>query len=112
MALHDGETFSDQTVALDGNDYRNCTFTNCEIIFNGTAGVSLHGISFNDCRWTFDGPAGLTINFMTALYQAGVTDLIDQTFANIRRGSFLQSDTPPTGSRFLPYMRYFHNTPD
>jgi hypothetical protein len=33
------------------------------------------------------GPAGLTINVMTALYQAGVTDLIDQTFENIRRGT-------------------------
>jgi hypothetical protein len=37
-----------------------------------------------DSRWTFEGPAGLIVNFMTALYQAGFTDLIDQTFDNIR----------------------------
>ena len=86
MAQHQGETFTNETVVLDGNDYLNCTFTNCEIVFRGTASVSLHGINFNDCRWTFDGPAGLTINFMTALYQAGVTELIDGTFENIRRG--------------------------
>ena len=30
---------------------------------------------------------GPTVNVMTALYQAGVTDLIDQTFENIRRGT-------------------------
>jgi hypothetical protein len=29
----------------------------------------------------------LTVNVMTALYQAGVTDLIDQILQNIRRGS-------------------------
>jgi hypothetical protein len=95
MTQHVGETFTNQTVVLDGNDYRNCTFTNCEIVFNGTASVSLNGISFNNCQWTFDGPAGLTINFMTALYQAGVTDLIDQTIDNIRRGTHRQRDAPP-----------------
>jgi hypothetical protein len=45
--------------------------------------VSPLGIAFDihvhDCRWTFEGPAGLRVNVMTALYQAGVTDLIDQT---------------------------------
>ena len=97
MALHEGATFANETVVLDGNDYRDCTFTNCELIFHGSAGVSLHGITLNDCRWTFDGPAGLTINFMTALYQAGVTDLIDQTFENIRRGSHRQPEAPPGG---------------
>ena len=95
MALHEGETFANETVVLDGNDYRNCTFTNCEIVFNGTASVSLHGINLDNCQWTFDGPAGLTINFMTALYQAGVTDLIDMTFENIRRGSHRQREEPP-----------------
>ena len=97
MAQHEGETFTNETVVLDGNEYLNCTFTDCELFFHGTAGESLHGITLNDCRWTFDGPAGLTINFMTALYQAGVTDLIDQTFENIRRGSHRQPEAPPAG---------------
>ncbi len=95
MALHQGEAFSNEMVVLDGNDYLNCTFTNCEIVFRGTASVTLNGLYLNDCRWTFDGPAGLTINFMTALYQAGVTDLIDQTFENIRRGTHRQREAPP-----------------
>ena len=97
MAQHQGAAFTNETVVLDGNDYLNCTFTNCEIIFGGKAGVSLHGISFNDCRWTFTGPAGTTINFMTALYQAGVRDMLDQTFENIRRGSHRQAEAPPEG---------------
>ncbi len=33
------------------------------------------------------GPADPTVYVMTALNRAGVTDLIDQTFDNIRRGS-------------------------
>jgi hypothetical protein len=95
MAQHQGAAFANETVVLDGNEYLNCTFTNCELIFQGTNGVLLQGIAFNDCRWTFEGPAGLTVNFMTALYQAGVTDLIDQTFENIRRGAHRQREAPP-----------------
>jgi hypothetical protein len=95
MAQHEGATFTNETVVLDGNEYRNCNFNNCHLVFNGNAPVSLHGINFNDCRWTFDGPAGLTINFMTSLYQAGLTDMIDQTLENIRRGSHRQEQAPP-----------------
>ena len=97
MAIHEGATFTNETVVLDSNVYNNCTFNNCEIIFKGTAPVSLQGINFNDCRWTFDGPAGLTIEFMTALYQAGMTVLIDGTFENIRRGVHRQQEAPPQG---------------
>ena len=97
MALHEGATFTNETVVLDGNQYVNCTFNNCEIAFNGTAAVSLNGINFNDCRWTFNGPAGLTIDFMTALYQAGMTTLIDGTIENIRRGSHAQQVAPAQG---------------
>jgi hypothetical protein len=33
------------------------------------------------------GQVGPTVNVMTALYQAGLTDLIDQTFENTRCGT-------------------------
>ena len=33
MAQHQGEAFTNETVFLDGNEYLNCTFTNCELIF-------------------------------------------------------------------------------
>jgi hypothetical protein len=95
MALHEGEAFTNERVVLDGNDYRNCTFTDCQMVFNGTAPVSLHGINFISCQWTFDGPAGLTINFMTALYQAGLKDMINQTLENIRTGSHRPQEAPP-----------------
>ena len=95
MTQHVGETFTNQSVVLDGNDYRTCTFTNCELVFRGTASVSLHEVTANDCRWTFAGAAGMTIKFMTALYQGGFSDMIDLTFENIRRGSHQQQEQPP-----------------
>ena len=86
MALHEGAAFSNETVVLDGNDYRNCTFVDCVIVFRGTAAVSLNGVTTNNCRWTFEGAAGLTVKFMTALYQGGFSEMIEMTIDNIRRG--------------------------
>ncbi len=97
MAQYQGATFTNETVVLDGNDYRNCTFTDCVIVFRGTAAVSLNGVTANNCRWTFEGAAGLTVKFMTALYQGGFSEMIDLTIENIRRGSHQQPGAPPVG---------------
>jgi hypothetical protein len=40
MAQDHGATFTNESVVLGGNDYRNCTFTNCEIVIRGTVAVS------------------------------------------------------------------------
>jgi hypothetical protein len=90
MALYQDRTFTNETVVLDGNDYRNCTFTDCVIVFRATAVVSMNGVTTNNCRWTFEGAAELTVKFMTALYQGGFSEMIDMTIDNIRRGSHQQ----------------------
>lgn len=97
MAQVQGVTFTNETVVLDGNEYLNCTFNNCELVFRGTDTVSLHGVTANNCRWTFAGAAGLTVKFMTALYQGGFSEMVDMTIDNIRRGSREQLGAPPVG---------------
>ena len=90
MVQYQGATFTNETVVLDGNDYSNCTFTDCVIVFRGTATVSLNEVTTNNCRWTFEGAAGLTVKFLTALYQGGFSEMIEMTIDNIRRGSHQQ----------------------
>ncbi len=97
MARHQGATFTNETVVLDGNEYLNCTFTNCDIVYRGTATVSLDGVTTDNCRWTFEGPAGMTVKFLTALYQGGFSEMVDMTIDNIRRGSHQQLGAPPAG---------------
>jgi hypothetical protein len=84
MAEFQNETFTNQRVELDGNAYNNCTFVNSQIVYQGTAPVTLQGVKFDNCTWTFDGAAGRTISFMTVLYRGGMAELMEQTFANIR----------------------------
>ncbi len=102
MAQHQGAAFANETVVLDGNEYLNCTFTNCEIVFNATGTVSMNGVTANNCRWTFDGAAGLTVKFLTALYQGGFSEMVEMTFDSIRRGSHEQSGAAPGGQPRCP----------
>ena len=97
MVRHQDATFTNQLVVLDGNDYVNCSFTNCELVFRGTDTVSMNGFTADNCRWTFDGAAGLTLKFLSALYHGGFSEMIDLTLENIRQGSPQQPGAPPAG---------------
>lgn len=76
--------FRDQAVLLDGNEFIECTFDRCELVFAGISPVTMHNPKMNGCGWTMTGPAALTINFMSGLYASGAHELIEQTFDNIR----------------------------
>ena|SRR5712691_1176211 len=91
----EGQTFINETVTLDGNEYLNCVFGKCRIAYGATAPAKLVNSEFDSCTWEFIGAAGLTVDFMTALYAmgGGALELIEGTFNNIRRGIKPQ---PPT----------------
>ena len=97
MVRQQDATFTNQRVVLDGNDYVNCRFTNCELVFRGTDTVSMNGVTADNCRWTFDGAAGLTLKFLSALYHGGFSEMIDLTIQNIRQGSPQQPGAPTVG---------------
>lgn len=82
------QTFQNQDVLLDGNEFTGCTFDKCRITFLGIAGHSLSDMKITNCSWHFSGPAANTVNFMTALYAQGGESktLIERTFENIRNG--------------------------
>lgn len=85
----ENKSFNDEEVRLDSNEFTNCTFTNCNMVYGGTGTVVMSGCTFNNLKWTFTDAAANTIQFMTAMYQgagAGGKQLIESTFNNIRQG--------------------------
>ena len=82
------QTFENQNVLLDGNEFVGCTFTKCHMEFAGMVVCHLDSNRFNDCTWGFIGPAGLTLSFMAAMYGDGGDSarLIENTLAQIRTG--------------------------
>ena len=82
------QTFDSQDVLLDGNEYINCTFNGCKIIFKGGQGTGLVSPTFNACDWNFSGPAGNTLAFLAMIYSRGSDGpkLVEAIFAGIRKG--------------------------
>lgn len=88
MGIHIGETYHDVTVVLDGNTYRDCIFTNCQISYSGLLPVDLKNNTFDNVDWDLSGAAGNTVSFLQAMYQSGSKDFVEQILQKIRDDSF------------------------
>jgi len=85
-----GRRFSEQEIHLDGNEFLDCNFERCTLIYSGSEPVTIGGCTFDKCNLSFIGPAKLTLSFLTSLYHGGFRDLIEATFKNIREGKHPQ----------------------
>jgi len=64
VSTHKNENFADQAVELDGSSFDHCTFEDCQLIFRGSAPVSLVECGFMECDWQFADVAALTVKFI------------------------------------------------
>lgn len=89
MAKLSGSQFQGQTVVLDGNDYADCRFENCTIVFRGETLPELKNCDFHECNFRFEDAADRTIAFMKGIYHGlgqGGRDLISATFESMKKG--------------------------
>jgi hypothetical protein len=92
---HTGQNFRQQEIHMDFNQFINCVFDGCLLIYHGYGAIHMEGCSFINVRWTFADAAANTVSFMAALYTGageGGKKLIDSTFDTIKKG-------PPSGNR-------------
>jgi hypothetical protein len=89
-----GKTFTGATEVIDGNQYNECQFHNCRLIYRGGEMPRISGCHFENCQWQFEEAAERTLIFMRQLYHGmgtGGAQLIEATLAQLR-----QPLTPPT----------------
>ena len=67
MKSHKSTRFEKQLVELDANEYHDCNFIECMMIYAGITRVVVTGCKFVDCQWQFDGAAGNTLDFLKAM---------------------------------------------
>lgn len=53
MALFADHTFTNETITLDGNHYRNCNFVGCTIVYRGGR-LPIEGGTMSYCVWHID----------------------------------------------------------
>ena len=88
----ENQTFRDQELDLDGNEFVNCKIENCTLVYRATGKVNLVGNHVSSPKFVFRDSAADTIAFLSTLYQLGLTDLIEGTFNNIRGKSVSGDD--------------------
>lgn len=83
-----GKTFSDTTEVIDGNQYVECRFENCQLVYRGGDIPTINKCHFVTCRWQFEDAAERTLVFMKELYHGmgqGGADLIEATLGALRQ---------------------------
>jgi hypothetical protein len=83
---HQNESFVDEKLELHGKSFHNCTFTNCELIFDGDRPPTFKDNRFIDTVFVFTGPATRTLYLLSNIYHAGEggKEVMEQAFADIR----------------------------
>jgi hypothetical protein len=80
-----GRTFSNETINLDDNEFYDCTFIGCRLIYAGGE-TTLAGNSYDELTtYTFSGAAANTLAILSALYADRGGKFITRLFENIRQ---------------------------
>ncbi len=82
MSVLRDKTITSQRVLLDGNEYLNCLFIDCELIYRG--GACTFQSNTRRCSWFFEGAAMNTIGILREL---GVLVKEPPDFENVVRPS-------------------------
>ncbi len=83
------QTFENERIELHGKVFRDCTFNNCELVYDGDRSPTFNNNKFIDSVFVFTGSAVRTLYFLGNIYHAGEggREVIDQTFEDIKDGS-------------------------
>ena len=83
------ESFRDERLELHGKSFSGCTFTHCQLVYDGDRSPTFSNNIFIDTQFIFTGAALRTLYFLGNMYHAGDggKEVIDRTFADIKQGA-------------------------
>lgn len=86
--IYRDQTFDGERVVLHGNFFNDCTFKNCELVYDGAPSPTFHNNQFVDSVFIFTGPALRTLYFLGNIYHAGEggEEVVEKTFSDIKAG--------------------------
>lgn len=86
MAVVKEQQIANETVILDGNQYVQCEFTQCKLVYEGGVVPRLQGCHFVRCTWALEEAARRTTLFLRGIYHSGPggRELVEQTLRQIR----------------------------
>ena len=76
--------FLDSRIELDENEFVDCKFLRCRLVYAGGTPPVLSGCSFTNTGFDFDGAATRTIAFLRGLYHGGIRPPVDGVIESIK----------------------------
>jgi hypothetical protein len=79
--------FANALEVVDGNQYHDCKFEKCKIVYRGGGVPSIGNCSFDDCTWHFEEAAVRTLIFLRLIYNGmgeGGHTLVESAISQIR----------------------------
>ncbi len=82
------ESYSNERIELHGKSFRGCTFTDCELVYDGDRSPTFANNRFIDTKFVFTGASLRTLYFLGNMYHAGEggKEVIEKTFTDIMNG--------------------------
>jgi hypothetical protein len=66
---HRGNSFSHSILVVDGEEFEQCIFDNCTLIYKGGAIPKVNECTITSCKWIFGEAAQRTIQWLAILYK-------------------------------------------
>ena len=63
--------YSHETVALDGQEFSDCEFRDCRLVYAGGEPPVFNRCRFHDCDWRFEDAAANTLAHLKGVWAAG-----------------------------------------
>jgi hypothetical protein len=63
--------FNRETVVLDGENFSDCEFQSCRLIYNGGELPHFSHCRFDDCEWKFEDSAARTLAHLKLVWNVG-----------------------------------------
>ena len=82
------EIFENERIELHGKSFQGCTFTNCELVFDGDRSPTFDRNKFIDTVFVVTGAAVRTLYFLGNIYHAGEggQEIVETMFSDIKEG--------------------------
>jgi len=85
QGVHKNESFENQTVILDGNEFAHCEMRRCNLVYKGREPVKLEHCQLAGCTWQFEDSAQRTVMMLKGLYLNGHVgkEIVDAIFRSV-----------------------------
>ena len=66
-----GVAYNHETVVLDGEEFDDCEFRDCRLVYAGGKPPSFSGCRIDGCEWKYDDAAARTVAYLKVVWGAG-----------------------------------------